>query len=125
MNLLIIGYCHLDDGFLYASKALEKLGYKIHFFPYLSHIMDKIENRDTILLNIIQKESIDICLWWCNNVTIETYDKVINNPLIISNNQLFEKNCNIDLCIDKEALEETEEKNVKKVAINEINTPTN
>ena len=102
MNLLIIGYCHLDDGFLYASKALEKLGYKIYFFPYLSHMMDKIENRDDILLNIIKKESIDICLWWCNNVTIETYDKVINNSLIVSNNELLEKN----LSIDKEVLAE-------------------
>jgi hypothetical protein len=116
MNLLIIGYCHLDDGFLYASKALEKMGYKIHFFPYLSHMMDKIENRDDILLNIIKKESIDICLWWCNNVTIETYDKVINNSLIVLNNELLENN----LSIDKEVLAETsiEGKTTKKNIIN-------
>ena len=116
MNLLIIGYCHLDDGFLYASKALEKLGYKIYFFPYLSHIMDKIENRDDILLNMIKKESIDICLWWCNNVSIETYDKIINNSVIISNNELFQKNTNINLFVNKEVLAET---NVEEIVINE------
>ena len=37
MKLLIIGYCHLDDGFLYASKALEKVNYEIYFFPYLQY----------------------------------------------------------------------------------------
>jgi hypothetical protein len=82
MNLLIIGYCHLDDGFLYASKALEKLGYKIFFFPYLSYMMDKVKNIDNLLINKMDEYAIDICLWWCNNITIDTYDKVINNKYI-------------------------------------------
>ncbi len=77
MNLLIIGYCHLDDGFLYASNALERIGYKISFFPYLTHIMDKIANRDERILKKIKEEKIDICLWWCNNITYETYTKII------------------------------------------------
>ena len=55
-NLLLIGYCHLDDGFLYAAKALEKYNYKIFFFPYLSYVMDNIEERDNILIELIKKE---------------------------------------------------------------------
>jgi len=100
MNLLIIGYCHLDDGFLYASKALENLGYIIYFFPYLSHIMDKIENRDEILLNLIKDKSIDICLWWCNNITIETYDKIINNSFIEKENNINLSE-NLDIAADE------------------------
>ena len=77
-NLLIIGYCHLDDGFLFGANALEKLNYKISFFPYLSYIMDKIENKDDILINIINYNKIDICLWWCNNISYESYKKCIS-----------------------------------------------
>ena len=42
-NLLIVGYCHLADGFLYGAEALKKYNYNIYFFPYLSYKMDKIE----------------------------------------------------------------------------------
>ena len=31
-NLLIVGYCHLADGFLYGSEALKKHNYNIFFF---------------------------------------------------------------------------------------------
>lgn len=78
MNLLIIGYCHLDDGFLYASNALEKLNYKIFFFPYLSYIMDKIVNLDELLTTYIKSNNINICLWWNNSIKYENYYKVIN-----------------------------------------------
>ena len=78
INLLLIGYCHLDDGFLYASKALEKLNYKIFFFPYLSHIMDNIENRDEILIEKIKNDNINVCLWWINNMNYESYKKIIS-----------------------------------------------
>lgn len=77
MNILLIGYCHLDDGFLYASKALERLDYKVSFFPYLSYIMDKVSNRDEIIIKKIKDDNINICLWWCNNITFESYDKII------------------------------------------------
>jgi len=82
MNILIIGYCHLDDGFLYASKALQKLGYKIFFFPYLTCLMDKVINRDELLLQQIKMDNINICLWWCNNITYETYTKIIKKSII-------------------------------------------
>jgi hypothetical protein len=75
MNLLIIGYCHLDDGFLYASKALESK-YKIFFFPYLSYIMDNIENKDEILVSYILNNNINICLWWNNSVKFENYNNI-------------------------------------------------
>jgi len=77
MNIILIGYCHLDDGFLYASKALEKKGYKISFFPYLTCIMENIINRDELLIQKIRENEINICLWWCNSVTFETYNKII------------------------------------------------
>ena len=35
MNILLIGYCHLADGFLYASKSLEKYK-KGPIFEFLS-----------------------------------------------------------------------------------------
>jgi len=77
MNLLLIGYCHLDDGFLYAAKALENIGYKIYFFPYLSCLMDKIVNIDNLLVQQIKTDNIKVCLWWCNNVKYESYNKII------------------------------------------------
>lgn len=79
MKLLIIGYCHLDDGFLYASKALEKVNYEIYFFPYLSHIMDKIENKDDLLIKMIKDNNIQICLWWCNNILYPSYLYIKSN----------------------------------------------
>jgi hypothetical protein len=78
-NLLIIGYCNLEDGFLYGSKALERLNYKIFFFPYLSYLMDKIENVDDILIEKIQSLEIDICLWWSNSVKYGNYKKIIKS----------------------------------------------
>jgi hypothetical protein len=79
MKLLIIGYCHLDDGFLYASKALEKFNIEILFFPYLSYIMDNIENRDNILIDLIKDNRINVCLWWCNNINYDSYFNIISN----------------------------------------------
>ena len=34
-KILLVGYCNLHDGFLYASNALKKLGYIMYFFPYM------------------------------------------------------------------------------------------
>ena len=84
MNLLIIGYCKLDDGFLYASRALEQLNYTIFFFPYFNYILDKVENRDDILEEFILSNNIHICLWWNNNIHSKTFERLINNPNIIS-----------------------------------------
>ena len=89
MNLLLIGYCHLDDGFLYASKGLEKLNYKIYFFPYLNYIMDKIENRDDILIDFIKDNNINICLWWSNNILYESYKKIIKESNLSIKNYFF------------------------------------
>jgi hypothetical protein len=85
MNILIIGYCHLDDGFLYAAKALEKLNYKIFFFPYLNYVMDKIENRDEILIEKIKKDNINICLWWNNSIKFDNFKKILNKNNNIKN----------------------------------------
>ena len=85
MNILIIGYCHLDDGFLYASIALEKLNYKIFFFPYLNYIMDNIENRDEILKEKIKEYNINICLWWNNSIKYDNLKNIINKENKIKN----------------------------------------
>ena len=76
MKLLLIGYCHLADGFLYASKSMEKLDYKIYFFPYTSYIMDKIEDRDDILVKYINDHEIDICLWWNNMLKYDNFERI-------------------------------------------------
>jgi hypothetical protein len=78
MNILIIGYCHLDDGFLYGAKALENLSYKIFFFPYLNYVMDKNERRDEILVEKIKEYNINICLWWNNSINYESFKKIID-----------------------------------------------
>jgi len=89
-NLLLIGYCHLDDGFLFGANALEKLNYKIFFFPYLSHIMDNIENKDDILINMINDNDINICLWWCNNIIkYDSYHKIINTTTSTTKHYFF------------------------------------
>jgi hypothetical protein len=90
LNILIIGYCRLDDGFLYASKALEKLNYNIYFFPYFNYILDKIDNKDNILQEFIIKNDINICLWWNNSIKSESIKNIIHNKL--NNN---------DHCIEK------------------------
>jgi len=89
-NLLIIGYCRLDDGFLYASRALESFNYNIHFFPYFNYILDKIDNKDNILHEFIIKNDINICLWWNNSIKSESIKNIIHNKL--NNN---------DHCIEK------------------------
>lgn len=81
MNLLLIGYCHLNDGFLYASKSLEKLDYKIFFFQYSSYMMDNIEDRDEILIKFINDNSINVCLWWNNNIKYDSIEKVVINVM--------------------------------------------
>ena len=83
MNLLIIGYCRLEDGFLYAVKSLEKLNYKIFFFPYFNYILDNIENRDEIMINKIKDYNIHICLWWNNSIKYENIHKIINETKYI------------------------------------------
>lgn len=81
MNILLIGYCHLDDGFLYASKALEKYNYKIFFFPYLIYKMENNNNCIQDFINKIKNDKIDICLWWNNMIEYEEIDKMINRNI--------------------------------------------
>jgi hypothetical protein len=78
MNLLIIGYCNLYDGFLYASNALKKLNYTIFFFPYHTYVIQKNNNRDNLLINFIKNNNIDVILWWYNNITFETINNIKN-----------------------------------------------
>jgi hypothetical protein len=84
-NLLIIAYCGLEDGFLYASKGLEKLGYKIHFCPYLCYIMDNVENKDQLVIDQIKENNIEICLWWTNNVEVSSYEFIIKQSMLYTN----------------------------------------
>lgn len=78
-NLLIVGYCHLADGFLYGAEALKKHNYNIYFFPYLSYKMDKIENIEEHFVNFIKTNNIHIILWWNNSINYESFQKMYNN----------------------------------------------
>jgi len=78
MNLLIIGYCKLDDGFLHASHALKNLNYTIFFFPYFNYILDRILNKDDILNEFIHTNNIQVCLWWNNSIKSQTFQQIIN-----------------------------------------------
>lgn len=73
MNILLIGYCHLQDGFLYASQALERLSYNIHFFPFLSYKMDNNDNLIKDFHNLIKEKNINICLWWNNSIPFDEF----------------------------------------------------
>lgn len=84
MNLLIIGYCNLQDGFLYASNALKKFNYEIYFFPYHTYVIEKNNNKDNILIDFIKTNNIDIILWWYNNITFETIN-IIKKSFNIKN----------------------------------------
>ena len=78
MNILLIGYCHLSDGFLYASKALEEFNHKIYFFPYLIYKMDQNPNLIQDLKNSIVENNIDICLWWNNSILFDEINEIID-----------------------------------------------
>ena len=88
-NVLLIGYCYLQDGFLYAMNELEKYGNKIYFFPYFTYILDNNEKKDDILIEYIKSHNINICLWWNNSIKYENFKKLIN---IESNNESKIKN---------------------------------
>ena len=81
-NILLIGYCHLADGFLYGSNSLKKNGYIIHFFPYLNYVLDNIENKEEIFINYIKEHNINICLWWNNSIHYESFIKMYNKELV-------------------------------------------
>ena len=84
VNLLIVGYCNLDDGFLYASNALKKLNYDIFFFAYHNHIMNRNNNVDMLLIKFIRTNNIDIILWWYNNIKFNTIN-IIKNTFKVKN----------------------------------------
>ena len=84
MNLLIIGYCHLADGFLYASNTLKNRNYNIILFPYWNYILDK-KSEDEIKKDFkkcLEDNNIDICLWWNNSIKYETFLKMYDKDLI-------------------------------------------
>ena len=77
-NILLIGYCYLQDGFLYAMNELEKYGNKIYFFPYFTYILDNNEKKDDLLIEYIKSNNINICLWWNNRITYESINYILN-----------------------------------------------
>ena len=87
-NVLLIGYCYLQDGFLYAMKELEKYDYKIYFFPYFTYILDNNEKKDDILIEYIKLHNINICLWWNNRLKYDSIKYIIDNV----NDNLNQKN---------------------------------
>ena len=78
-NVLLIGYCYLQDGFLYAMNELEKYGNKIYFFPYFTYILDNNEKKDDKLIEYIKLHNINICLWWNNRLKYDSIKYIIDN----------------------------------------------
>ena len=79
VNILLIGYCYLQDGFLYAMNELEKYDNKIYFFPYFTYILDENDKKDDLLINYIKTNNINICLWWNNRFKYESVKYIIDN----------------------------------------------
>jgi len=84
MNLLLIGYCHLADGFLYASNSLKNRGYNIYLFPYWNYILDNKDKNEIIndFKESIIKNNINICLWWNNSIKYEIFIEMFDKKLI-------------------------------------------
>ena len=78
-NVLLIGYCYLQDGFFYAMNELEKYDYKIYFFPYFTYILDNNEKKDDKLIEYIKLNNINICLWWNNRLKYDSIKYIIDN----------------------------------------------
>jgi len=68
MKIVLVGYCHLADGFRGGAAALQRMGHPVFFFPYYCYIMDKRNDAESELLSLIEKKEVDVCLWWCNAV---------------------------------------------------------
>jgi len=79
LNILIIGYYILDDGFLYGAKSLNNFNYNINFFPYSFYINDNKSEVDNILKLKIINNKINICLWWNNLIQYDTIKNIVNN----------------------------------------------
>ena len=79
VNILLIGYCYLQDGFLYAMNELEKYDNKIFFFPYFTYILDENHKKDELLVDYIKTNNINICLWWNNRFKYESVKYIIDN----------------------------------------------
>lgn len=79
INILIIGYYNLDDGFLYGAKALNNINYNIIFFPYTFYINDNKLEVDNILKLKIINSKINICLWWNNSIHYDNIKTIVND----------------------------------------------
>ena len=79
INILIIGYYNLDDGFLYGAKALNNFNYNINFFPYSFYINDNKPEIDNILKLKIINHKINICLWWNNSIEYNSIKNIVND----------------------------------------------
>ena len=84
MNLLLIGYCHLADGFLYASNSLKNKNYNIFLFPYWNYILDNKNSSEIVndFQKSIKDNNINICLWWNNSIKYDIFTKMYNKNLI-------------------------------------------
>ena len=82
MNILLIGYCYLADGFLYASKSLQRYNHEIFFFPYLIYKLDNNQNLLKDFKKSLIDNKIDICLWWNNSIKHEEIINMLNKKIL-------------------------------------------
>jgi len=87
-KILLVGYCNLHDGFLYASNALKKIGNIMYFFPYMGFQIDNIhiDEINLRLINFIIENNISHVLWWNNRISYQNIDYIIKNTNVNNTN---------------------------------------
>ena len=81
MNILIIGYYNLADGFLYGSKEFIKKNHNIYFFPFLNWKNNNFNNTQELFLDI-QNIDFDLIIWWysaCDVKCIKLFSEMCKN----------------------------------------------
>jgi len=64
MKISLVGAFHLADGFLGASKALEKLGVQVDFIPAYQYRTEIGKTHHVQILKDLKSQNPDVVLWW-------------------------------------------------------------
>ncbi len=114
-KILIVSYYELKESLQCAADAFKQLGYDICNFPlfrYAYDQYDKVPNYLELFLEMIEKEQVDIILWWFFAVSVDDiryiYDKTRHlyhilynwdDPFCWNSVEFAKKCCNFNLVI--------------------------
>lgn len=82
MKICITTYYGLRSVFLLIADSLKKLGHEIidfHLLQYYSDINDKKDNYTDMFIDLVNKEKVDVILWWYITIPTNDFIKIISN----------------------------------------------